>query len=83
MFGDIEPNQLHMVKTRSRLQLEELDIKKRDNEVSNKENKVGEVVKISNVVAHVPQKKLPPPFPQRLKKHNEDKCFGKFLSLIK
>ncbi|XP_049348575.1 uncharacterized protein LOC125813105 [Solanum verrucosum] len=76
--SDIESNskQLHAVSTRSGLQLEELAPKKRDIDVSNKEKKVEEVVKSSNIEAPVPQKKLPPPFPQRLKKHNEDKCFG-------
>ncbi|XP_015168673.1 uncharacterized protein [Solanum tuberosum] len=77
------PKQLHVVSTRSGLQLEELAPKKRDTEVSNKEKKVEEVVKSSNVEVPVPQKKLPPPFPQRLKKQNEDECFGKFLSLLK
>ena len=83
--GDTElnPKQLHAVSTRSGLRLEELAPKKRDTEVSNKENKVEEVVKSSNVEVPVPQKKLPPPFPQRLKKQNEDECFGKFLSLLK
>ncbi|KAK4706621.1 hypothetical protein R3W88_033812 [Solanum pinnatisectum] len=85
LLGDTEPNpkQLHAVSTRSELQLEELAPKKRDTELSNKEKKVEEVVKISNVEVPVPQKKLPPPFPQRLKKQNEDECFGKFLSLLK
>lgn len=61
--GDTEPNpkQLHAVNTRSGLQLEELAPKKRDTEVSNKEKKVEEVVKSSNVEVPVPQKKLPPP----------------------
>ncbi|KAK4712875.1 hypothetical protein R3W88_018782 [Solanum pinnatisectum] len=51
MPGDIEPNpkQLHAVSTRSGLQLEELTPKKRDIEVSNREKKVEEVVKSSNV----------------------------------
>ncbi|KAK4713534.1 hypothetical protein R3W88_019441 [Solanum pinnatisectum] len=83
--GDIEPilKQLHVVSTRSGLQLEELTPKKRDTEAGTIEKKVEEVVKSSNVEVPVPQKKLPPPFPQRLKKKNEDECFGKFLSLLK
>lgn len=36
--------------------------KKNDNRVSNKEKKVEEVVKSSNVEAHIPQNKLPSPF---------------------
>ncbi|KAK4717940.1 hypothetical protein R3W88_016278 [Solanum pinnatisectum] len=77
LLGDTEPNpkQLHAVSTRSGLQLEELAPKKRDTELSNKEKKVEEVP--------IPQKKLPTPFSQRLKKQNEDECFGKFLSLLK
>ncbi|KAK4725061.1 hypothetical protein R3W88_027840 [Solanum pinnatisectum] len=73
--GDTEPNpkQLHTISTRSGLQLEELAPKKRDTKV----------VKSSNVEVPVPQKKLPSLFPQRLKKQNEDECFGKFLSLLK
>ncbi|KAK4716340.1 hypothetical protein R3W88_014678 [Solanum pinnatisectum] len=49
--GDTKPNpkQLHMVSTRSRLQLEELAPKKTDTAVSTKEKKVEEVVKSSNV----------------------------------
>ena len=42
-----------------------------------------EVVKISNVEAPVPQKKLPLPFPQRLERQNEDECFGKVLFFLK
>ncbi|KAK4708470.1 hypothetical protein R3W88_029395 [Solanum pinnatisectum] len=82
---DTEPNpkQLNVVSTRSGLQLEELAPKKRDIEAGTKEKKVEEVVKSSNVEALVPKKKLPPPFPQRLKKQNEDKCFDNFLSLLK
>ncbi|XP_015159080.1 uncharacterized protein [Solanum tuberosum] len=83
--GDTEPNpkQLHAVSTRRGLQLHELAPKKRDTEVSTKDKKGEEVVKSSNVEAPIPQKKLPPPFTQRLKKQNEDECFGKFLSLLK
>ncbi|XP_049347870.1 uncharacterized protein LOC125812419 [Solanum verrucosum] len=82
---DTEPNpkQLHAVSTRGGLHLEELAPKKRDIEESNKPKKMEEVVKSSNVEVSVPQKKLPPPFPQWLKKQNEDECFGKFLSLLK
>ncbi|XP_049397282.1 uncharacterized protein LOC125861416 [Solanum stenotomum] len=85
LAGDTKPNpkQLHVLRIRSGLQLEELAPKKRDIEVSNKENRVEEVVKNSNVEVPVPQKKLPPQFPERLKKQNEDECFGKFLSLLK
>ncbi|XP_049384404.1 uncharacterized protein LOC125848534 [Solanum stenotomum] len=83
--GDTEPNpkQLNAVSIRSGLQLEELAPKKRNIEAGTKEKKVEEVVKSSNVEVPVPQKKLPPPFPQRLRKKNEDECFGKFLSLLK
>ncbi|XP_049388027.1 uncharacterized protein LOC125852317 [Solanum stenotomum] len=83
--SDTEPNpkQLHAVSTRGGLHLEELAPNKRDTEESNKPKKVEEVVKSSNVEVSIPQKKLPPPFPQRLKKQNEDECFGKFLSLLK
>ncbi|KAK4726370.1 hypothetical protein R3W88_031287 [Solanum pinnatisectum] len=83
--GDTEPNpkQLHVVSTRSGLQLEELALKKRDTEASTTEKKVEEVVKNSNVEVLVPQKKLPHTFPQRLKKQNEDECFRKFFSLLK
>ncbi|KAK4733896.1 hypothetical protein R3W88_008157 [Solanum pinnatisectum] len=85
LAGDTRPNlkQLHAVSTRSGLQLEKLAPKKRDTEASTKEKKVEEVVKSSNVEVPIPQKKLPPPFPQKLKKHNEDECIGKFLSLLK
>ncbi|XP_015162889.1 uncharacterized protein [Solanum tuberosum] len=62
---------------------EELAPKKRDTKAYTTEKKVEEVVKSSNVEVPVPQKKLPPLFPQRLKKQNEDECFGKFLSLLK
>ncbi|KAK4737347.1 hypothetical protein R3W88_001044 [Solanum pinnatisectum] len=83
--GDTEPNpkQLNTVSTRSELQLEELAPKKRDTEAGTKEKKVEEVVNSSNVEVPVPQKKLPSPFPQRLRKKNEDECFHKFLSLLK
>ncbi|KAK4731458.1 hypothetical protein R3W88_024446 [Solanum pinnatisectum] len=79
--SDTEPNpkQLHAVSTRSGLQLEELAPKKRDTEANTKEKKVEEVVKSSNVEVPIPQKKLPPLFPQRLKKQNEDECFSKRL----
>ncbi|KAH0759853.1 hypothetical protein KY290_023346 [Solanum tuberosum] len=70
-----KPKQLTAVSTRSGLQLEELAPKKRDTEVGTKEKKVEEVVKSSNVEAPVLQRKLPPPFPQRLKKQNEDECY--------
>ncbi|KAK4726754.1 hypothetical protein R3W88_031671 [Solanum pinnatisectum] len=56
---------------------------KRDTKVSTKEKKVEEIEKSSNVEVPIPQKKLPPLFPQRLIKQNEDECFGKFLSLLK
>ncbi|KAK4707430.1 hypothetical protein R3W88_033031 [Solanum pinnatisectum] len=90
--GDSEPNpkQLNVMSTRSELQLEELAPKKRDTEAGTKEkkveeveNKVEEVVKSSNVEVPIPQKKLPPPFPQRLRKKNEDEWFRKFLTLLK
>ena len=42
-----------------------------------------ERVKSSNFEKPVPQKKLPPPFPQSLKKQNEDECFSKFPSHLK
>ncbi|XP_049358690.1 uncharacterized protein LOC125823346 [Solanum verrucosum] len=84
---DNEPNpkQLNTVSTRSGLQLEELAPKKRDIEADTRENKVEEVVKSSNVEAPIPQKKLPPLFPQRLRKHNNDECFGipKYAKYVK
>ena len=61
------PEQLHAVNTISELQLEELASNKKDIDINTKEKKVEEVVTSSNVEAPVPQKKLPPPFPQRLK----------------
>ena len=83
--GDIKPNQkqLHVVSTRSGLQLQKLSRNKRDTEVSTKEKKVKEVVISSNVEVRVPLKKLPPPFMQRLKNQNEDEYFGNFLTLLK
>ena len=45
--------------------------------------KVEEVVKGPNVEVPMPQKKLPSPSPQRLKKKHEDECFAKLISIIK
>jgi len=76
------------VSTRSKIQLEEFDPKKNSAEIVRKEGKLQEADPEENEVV-APTEKLqpivrpPPPFPQKIKKQNEDQCFGKFLSLLK
>ncbi|XP_015168628.1 uncharacterized protein [Solanum tuberosum] len=85
LLGNTDPNpkQVNMVGTRSGLQLEELDPKKRITDAMSKESEPNESEVVAQEERVQPIVKPPPPFPQKFKKQKENECFGKFLSLLK
>ncbi|KAK4724023.1 hypothetical protein R3W88_026802 [Solanum pinnatisectum] len=83
--SNTDPNskQVNAVGTRSGLQLEELDPKKRNTNTVTKESEPKEGKVFAQEERVQPIVKPPPLFPQKFKKQKEYECFGKFLSLFK